>query len=137
MQWSDVTARPSPKTLRQFSGLCLVLFTGLAAWRGWHGLADTRTETLAAAGLLIGALGLARPAAVRWIYAGWMFVAFPIGWTVSRLMVAALFFLVFTPVALVFRLIGRDALGLGRRKTASYWTAKSRPEGFLDYFRQS
>ena len=36
-----------------------------------------------------------------------MIVAFPIGWAVSHIMLAALFYGLFTPVALVFRTIGR------------------------------
>ena len=34
MQWSDIQFHPPLKTLRQFAGLCLVFFGGLAAWQG-------------------------------------------------------------------------------------------------------
>ena len=67
---------------------------------------------------------------------GWMVAAFPIGWTISRLVIAALFVLVFTPVALVFRLAGRDALRLRRRSAPSFWIAKQRPERVESYLRQ-
>ena len=137
MQWSDVTAVPKPKLLRQFAGLWLLFFCGIAAWRAWHGQVDTRTEAIAALGLVIGALGLVQPAAMRWIYTGWMILAFPIGWTVSRLMIGVLFFVLFTPVALVFRLMGRDALRLRRSEVTSYWTPKASPANVKDYFRQS
>ena len=36
MQWSDIQFRPPEKTLRQFAGLWLVCFGGLAAWE-WFG----------------------------------------------------------------------------------------------------
>ena len=39
-----------------------------------------------------------------------MVLAFPIGWTVSQVMLALMFFGLFTPIGLVFRLIGRDPL---------------------------
>ena len=137
MNWSDVIVPPKPKTLRQFAGLWLLCFGGLAAWRAWHGVMDARTETLGMMAAVIGGLGLARPAAIRWIYSGWMILAFPIGWIVSRLMVMLLFYVLFTPIALVFRLMGRDALHLRRAQAASYWTPKAQPADVKDYFRQS
>ncbi len=50
---------------------------------------------------------------MRWVYIGWMILAFPIGWTVSQVMLAVMFFGLFTPIGLVFRLIGRDPLHRG------------------------
>ena len=34
MQWSDIQFDPPRKTLRQFAGLWLVFFGGLALWQG-------------------------------------------------------------------------------------------------------
>jgi saxitoxin biosynthesis operon SxtJ-like protein len=123
--------------LRQFAGLWLLFFVGMAGWRAWRGHVDLRTELTAVVGLGIGAVGLWQPGAVRFIYTGWMIVAFPIGWTVSRLIMAAMFYGVFTPVALVFRLIGRDQLHLRRHQVRSYWATTSRPPNVGEYFRQS
>jgi hypothetical protein len=138
MQWADVTAAPSAKKLRQFAALWLVFFVGLALFRLWHGRQDVETAALAALGVTIGTLGLARPPAIRFVYTGWMIAAFPIGWTVSRVMLAALFYGVFTPVAVLFRAIGRDPLALRRRgDLETYWTAKPGVADSRDYFRQS
>ena len=53
-------------------------------------------------------------------------------------MLAVLFYGLFTPVALLFRLIGRDALSLRRRAgTASYWKPKPAAPAVRSYFRQS
>ena len=55
--------------------------------------------------------------AIRPFYQGWMVVAFPIGWTVSKIVLGASCICVH-PLALVFRLMGRDALKMscgGRR----------------------
>ena len=56
-----------------------------------------------------------RPEWLRSIYVGWMVLAFPIGWTVSQVMLAVMFFGLFTPIGLVFRLIGRDPLQRARQ----------------------
>ena len=137
MQWSEITKTPPPKQLRQFAGLFLVVFLGLAGWRVWSGRADIWAAILAAMALAVGGCGLVRPSLVRWIFTGWMMAAFPIGWTISWLALALLFYGIFTPVALLFRLIGRDALRLRRWAGQSYWTTKDPPPGVASYFRQS
>ena len=136
MQWSDATRPASAKTLRQFAALCLVVFGGLSAWRVWQGHADARAAVLAAAALGLGITGLVRPAAIRRVFTGWMIVAFPIGWLVSRVALALLFYAVFTPVALVFRLMRRDVLHRRREARTTYWTPKTGPADVREYFRQ-
>jgi len=137
MTWSDIPFNPSRAVLRQFATLWLVCFLALAA-REWFvrdrpllGLA------LAAVAVLLGVPGLLRPALLRWIFVAWMVVAFPIGWLVSWLLLALLYFLVFTPLALWFRFRGRDQLG---RKPApdhaSFWEPKHTPRDPRSYFRQ-
>ena len=136
MKWSDVTARPHDKMLRQFAGLCLLVFPGLALWRVWRGQPDMIAAALTAAGVLVGAVGLARPPAVRWVFTGWMILAFPIGWVISRIALGLLFFGLITPIALVFRLLGRDVLRRRRPPGTSYWSTKARPADVREYFRQ-
>jgi hypothetical protein len=137
MRWSDVIAVPKPKMLRQFAGLWLIFFCGVAAWRARHGHEDLRAAVEVTAGLVVGIVGLVRPSAIRPIYTGWMIAAFPIGWTVSRLMVLLMFYVVFTPVALIFRVMGRDALRLRRSQGSSYWSVKNKAGAAETYLRQS
>src|SRR5262245_5532485 len=136
MRWSDVTARPSPKTLRQFAGLLLIVVTLLTGLRYWKGEAGPVTIAIAAAGIVVGLLGLVRPEAIRYVYTGWMIAAFPIGWTISRVVVTALFYLVFTPFAFVFKLMGRDALSLKRHERRSYWTPSEQASKVESYYGQ-
>ena len=72
---------------------------------------------LMALAVVIGVLGLIKPAAVRWLFVGWMVVAFPIGWVISLLMLLLMFYGIITPVALLFRMRGRDLLCRKRRRT--------------------
>lgn len=136
-KWSEVIAPPTARVLRQFAGLWLACLLGLTAWRLWHSQTGLRTDILAAAGLVIGGLGLCYPRAVRWVYTACMVVTFPIGVVVSQLVLAAIFYIVFTPVALLFRLAGRDVLQVRRRATPSYWTARPTAQKNEDYLRQS
>jgi TRAP-type C4-dicarboxylate transport system permease small subunit len=137
MQWSEVIAPPSRKLLRQFATLFLAVFLALAGWRVWQGQPDAWAAGLASLAVAVGVGGIVHPPAVRFIYTGWMIVAFPIGWTISRLALALMFFAMIMPVALFFRIIGRDELQLRRRdRDASYWTPKHGPEGVRQYLRQ-
>ena len=136
MQWSDVTKPPSDKMLRQFAGLCLVVFGSLAAWRWFHGNAGIWTQMLAGFAVVVGVTGLLVPRAVKPIFVGWMIAAFPIGWVVSRVALGAIYFLVITPLAQVFRMSGRDVLRLRRQRRDTYWLPKRQPDGAREYFRQ-
>lgn len=125
------------RVLRQFAALW-ILFFGVIA--GWHGLVRERVAValaLAALGILVGFLGLARPQAMRPIFTGLMAITFPIGWVVSHLVLALLFFGVFTPVALLFKLIRRDALGRRRSGQSTYWARRPVASDVRAYFRQS
>ncbi|MEZ5293100.1 MAG: SxtJ family membrane protein [Vicinamibacterales bacterium] len=136
MQWSDVTRAQTPTTLRQFGLLSLVVFGGMAAWRALTGHVTTGTWVLGGVGGVLGLVGLVRPGWLGPVFTAWMAVAFPIGWVVSRVVLAVLYYLVFTPVAVVFRLMHRDALGRRRRTTASYWLPKPQPTDSTQYFKQ-
>ena len=85
----------------------------------------------------IGLLGLIKPPALRWLFVGWMVIAFPIGWTISQLMLGLMYYGILTPVGVLFRLRGRDLL---RRKPApmqsSFWMPKEMPQDVRRYFRQ-
>jgi Saxitoxin biosynthesis operon protein SxtJ len=137
MRWSDLPLNPSHRMLRQFAALWILFFGAVA---GWQWLArDHRTAAIvyAAAALTLGPIGLAAPAVVRPIYVAWLVAAFPIGWVVSRVLLAVLFFGVVTPLAVLFRWRARDVLGLRRRDVDTYWTPKPPPAGHASYFRQS
>jgi len=138
MQWSEVTKPPARKTLRQFAALFLVFFVAVGASRAFRaGAWSTSDVVLAAVGVVVGVLGLIQPPAIRWVYTGWLVAAFPIGWTVSQLMLAVLFYGVFTPVAVVFRIMKRDVLRLRRpRSTDTFWVAKAQSTDSREYLRQ-
>ena len=53
---------------------------------------------------LFGVAGLIRPGLLRPIFVGWMVMVFPIGWLMSRVLLGVLFYGLFTPLAIAFRL---------------------------------
>jgi hypothetical protein len=135
MTWSDIPFRPTPRNLRWFAAGCLVFFSWLAYrfLSGGHQLLGLIFLVLA---LVTGPLGLAKPGAVRWFYVLWMVLVFPIGWVVSQVMLAVLFYLVLTPAAILFRLRGRDLLARKKPNTVTFWRPKHTPEDVRRYFKQ-
>ena len=89
-------------------------------------------------GAVFAALAVVSPRALRFVYLGMTLAVFPIGLVVSELILLSVFVLVFTPLALVFRWIGRDALDRTiDRDAESYWRPKQSPSDPRSYFRQS
>jgi hypothetical protein len=137
MQWSDLPLKPSRHMLRQFAALWLVFFGAVALWQGVSKDRLTVGIALGAIAIIGGGCGLVRPNSIRWLFVGWMIAAFPIGWVISQVVLAVCFYVILTPVGLVFRLMGRDVLNLKpHRQTNSYWEAKPRVENVGNYFRQ-
>jgi hypothetical protein len=137
MQWSDIQVRPPAKTLRQFAGLWMACFGGLAAWEGIVREHTTLAAAFAVLALTVGLLGIIWPQVVRPIYVAWMVLAFPIGWTVSQIILALMFYGLFTPIGLIFRLVGRDPLHRARRlELETYWSPKATPADLRRYFKQ-
>lgn len=137
MRWSDVPRNPSDKVLRQFAGLSLAIFGALSVWNGLVQHRPLAGWAFLALALTIGPIGLVWPKAVRPIFVGWVILAFPIGWLVSNLALGLLYFGLFTPMALFFRLIGRDPLRRrARPPVESYFQPRTTPTDLRSYLRQ-
>ena len=136
MTWADIPRNPNAKMLRQFAAAWLVFFGILAArlyYRGHH----TAAEIVAVVAIVVGIVGLVKPMFVKGIFVTWMILAFPMGWLVSQIMLLVMYYVFLTPVALIFRLMGRDLLMRKRQSNrASYWLPKQTPSDVRSYFRQ-
>jgi hypothetical protein len=125
------------RTLRQFSGLWILFFGAIALQQYFKHHRLMVALIIGAFALGIGSLGLARPRLIKPVFVVWMKVAYPIGWVVSRIVLGTLFYGLFTPVAFVLRLIGRDALALkARPKAETYWHSKPGSADKTQYLHQ-
>ncbi len=113
---------PPEKTLRQFGWISLVGFGIFAAIAWFRFGSQPVATTFAAVAVLAPIIGMICPKLLKPLYVGLSLVTFPIGLVVSNLVLLLIFLLVFTPVALIFRLFGRDELRLRLDRTATtYW----------------
>jgi hypothetical protein len=134
----EIDWHPGPKQLRVFGLSGFVASAVLAAvlvlvW----GVALAWALVALAAGLAILICSLVSLGAARYLYIVLTVVALPIGFLVSLVLLAVFYFLLLTPVGLLFRLIGRDPLC--RRfdsSRESYWVARKSPGGPDRYFHQ-
>jgi hypothetical protein len=130
--------KPDRRTLGEFSEFGMfflgMVFAPLALWRGQTGLA-VGFWAAAVVGRLVGAV---RPGWLRPVFVGMSVVTWPIGWVVSHAVLLLIYGLIFTPMALWFRLIGRDALARRPDRAAgTYWEPYNPGEALERYLRQS
>ncbi len=128
---------PSHRQLRLFAAASLAVFGwfGLALIRHGHGLPGRGLVVFA---LAVAALGFWRPRRVRPLYLALTYAAYPIGFLMSYVILAGLFFGVILPIGLGMRLFGYDPLGLRRRPEAkTFWKPKIASRTSGSYFQQS
>jgi len=138
MSLIEVNWRPNSKQLRRF-GIAAFVASGVISLA----LCLLKEVTIQwafiilAVGFIIFLSSLACLELARMIYVGLMAATLPIGFVVSFILLAAFYFLLLTPLALFFRLIGRDPLHRKFDSAAnSYWVARRPPEGLDRYFQQ-
>ena len=136
MRWSDIPFDAGEKMLRQFAWLCTAALLIAGVWQGAKRDWPTWTWALFAAAVVFAVLGWVKPMWLKPIFVGWMIAAFPIGWTVTQIVLLVIFLGLFTPIALIFRLMGRDSLKLRRPQRESFWEPKPSPTDMRRYFRQ-
>jgi hypothetical protein len=143
----EIDWKPDRRKLRGFGVICLVAFGAIGTWIYFRehifGF-DVAPPTAAKLGCVLwtlaglcGLLGAAAPAALRPLYVALTAATLPIGYVLSHVMMGALFYLVVTPIGLVLRLMGRDAMC--RRfepKARTYWVRREAVTDMKRYYKQ-
>ena len=138
MSLIEINFNPDKKELRKFGliGLVVLGVVGIVL-RFVFGVSGIAALLVAAAGLCIFIVSLASARAARIIYLGLTFAGLPVGFVISIVLMAAFYFLILTPVGLVFKIINRDVL---ERKfepdSPTYWSPRRQREDPERYFHQ-
>ena len=138
MALMEIEWNPTPRQLRVFglAGLAASVVAALILHYLW-GIGEPCPWVFLAAGAFIFLCSRFSLTATRWLSLGLTLLALPIGLVVSYLLLGAFYFLLLTPLALLFRLIERDAM---RRtydpQAQSYWIAHPSAENMERYLRQ-
>jgi len=127
---------PDRKTLAEFAEAGMFVLGMVAAPLAYLKGQPRVAVAFWLAAMTLRILGLIRPDWLRPIFLGLTLATWPIGWVVGWVALAVLYFAIFTPIALLFRLIGRDAL---KRKfdpkAESYWEPYQPNRGIDRYLR--
>ena len=154
MRLIEINWKPDDRQLRQFGliaffalpllGWFFTSQTSIVAWLirsrplMWDPGNLTAIAILGMIGTVMGVMGCWRPQSLRLIFLVVSLAAIPIGMVIGELVVAMIYFGVFMPVALLFRLVGRDALQREFDPSAtSYWQPKAQFADVRRYYRQS
>jgi hypothetical protein len=133
----EINWTPSHRDLRLFALVQLIVAFS-AAWliHRRYG-ADTLAMALCGVSSAVLITGLILPRLVRPLFRAWMLAAFPIGWVMSHVVLAIVYFGVVTPIAFALRMAGRDTLQRKPRPdAATYWIPRPTPSESNRYFRQ-
>ncbi len=138
MSLVEINWNPNRKELRNFAIVALIASAVISALLYvLKGLAVQWVLIICAMGFVAFLSSFICVKITRIIYLSLILVTFPIGYAVSFVLLAAFYFLLLTPLGLLFRLFGRDPLG---RKfdpgTDSYWVTHCPPESLDRYFHQ-
>ena len=137
MTIADFNIKPSAKMLREFGIIALFGFGLVGALLGLKWEAWTASYVLWALGAVSFVLAFVQPRLLLPLYVALMVVAFPIGFVISNVILLALYFGLFTPFSMVFRLIGRDTM---KRKfepeAESYWIKRTGSTPASQRFKQ-
>ncbi len=139
-----VTLRPSRSQLRTF-GLITAVMTALVGasfyFRGHLSgisiepdLATQLGHVLWGASAVAALAAFVVPSAFLPLYVVLTVVTFPIGFVLSHVLIATIFFVLITPFALVMRLLGRDQMTRQiDRTTITYWSKRTeaKPKRYL------
>ena len=137
MNLVEVNWHPSSRKLRQY-GIVMIVGFGLIGLLFRYGFKATDASwVIWGFGAVSGVLGLTGTRAALPLYWLWMGIGFVMGNVMNRLLLALVFYLVVTPMALVMKLVKRDRLHIKPQQTDSYWIDVPPVSGANPYERQS
>ena len=133
----ELNKAPSRRELLVFGALFALFFGLIGGFISWKFEAPTVAYVVWSIAAAITIVFYALPPIRKPIYLAWIHLAFPIGWVISHVAMALIYYLVFTPIGLIMRLFGRDPMERRfDRGAETYWTPHQPSEDSARYFRQ-
>lgn len=129
----EINRTPTDRVLRQFGAIAAVALPTLA----W---VTTHNVLVITVGALVGAAALAtwpKPQLLKRPFVALSLATAPLGMVLGEALLLAMYFGVFLPIGLLFKLVGRDPLARKFDRSAeSYWVPKRTSPDAAAYLRQ-
>ena len=138
MSMIEINWNPENKELRNFGNIAVAasIILSLLLYLFKH-LSMSWIMVIISIGFVIFLSSLISSKITRIIYLSLTLLTFPIGWIISFLVLGIFYFLIITPIGLLFRLIGHDPLNRKFEPTVkSYWLTRQPPDKPDRYFHQ-
>jgi predicted ferric reductase len=128
--------KESKKDLRKFGLTIGIVLLVIAALLFYFGRTNYYIWGILAAVFILA--GLLAPTLLKPFNKIWMGLSIILGFITSRIILTILFYLIITPIALIFRLTGKDPLDLKfSKKSGSYWIKRENTSlSKIDFERQ-
>jgi len=91
-------------------------------------------NTFIALFFISGLVSIIKPSLLRPFNMGWMKLGLLLGRIVNPIVLGLLFFGLFTPLAILMRLFGRDELRLKKKRNTTHWLEEEKKSDFRDQF---
>jgi hypothetical protein len=134
--FKHINWRPDAGELRRFAVAMLIGFAVLgllSAWRG--GGIGTTSIALWSIGVVLAVAALV-PGLRRVAYLAVYLPTSIIGYVVSNIILALMFFLIITPLGIILKLMGKDLLQQTRQRDTTQWLPVKNDKTEDSYYRQ-
>jgi len=134
--FQHVKWRPDARELRRFAIAMLIGFFVLGALSAW------RAKGIGTGSVVLWSIGASLAVAAfvpklgRIAYLAVYLPTSIIGYVVSNVMLAVMFFLVITPLGIIMKLMGKDVLQQRRPGRTTQWTPVKETKNEESYYRQ-
>ena len=137
MKWNKISSSATIKQIRQFGFLVGIVMIAIGCWQFYRQIYPTTRVILWGIGGFLFASGLLLPKILKPFYILWMLLAHVLSWVNTRIILGLIFYLIFTPIALIMKLTKRDSLQRKIDKDASsYWVQRTMPKNIKEHFER-
>lgn len=115
----------SGKNLRKFGLFVGGIFLLIGLYMEYRHIDTEWRYVFVGVGVMLMVLGATYPQSLKYVYRFWMGIAFTVGWLVSRVLLAVIYYLVVTPIGLIMKLLGKNPVAMHfDREAESHWVLK-------------
>ncbi len=120
---------------RDFGLFFSALFMLLSAYSTYRSAGIAQIAGFLILGLIIGFIAVVAPVFLNPFSKAWMKLGEIMGKISSPLVLGVIYFVLITPISLLFQIFGRDALRLKKENVNSYWIDRVPPDISKDSFK--